>query len=188
MSSPRFITRVLCFTSAVFAGACAGQSPAAPGLSSGSVPMAVDAAAPNAGSAATILPGTYVLTFHNTAGAEVTTLPVLNELILKAHITDGLGQPAQGGTVTFEYCSRKGLPPNDITRADEAPTSECQAGTARWKSLLNLAVNQFGEAAMDFGFVQIPRTIGFRIRYQGGRRVGIADGVGGPRDIEITAQ
>ena len=104
----------------------------------------------------------YTLTFHDHKGAEVASLPVMNELILKARVTDALGQPAQAGSVTFEYCSRTGGPPNDITRADETPMAECAAGTARWRSLWSLTVNQLGEATMNFGFVQIPRTIGFR--------------------------
>ena len=182
MSSAQFVMRVVCLAAAISAVACAGQSPTSPGstlepsLSQGT--SVVNTA---------LLPGTYTLTFlHN--GVEVTTLPVLNELVLKARVTDSLGQPAQTGTVTFEYCSRRGGPPNDINRADEAPMAECAAGTATWKSLLRMSVSRSGEAAMNFGFVQIPRTIGFRFRYSGGKRAGIADGVGGPRDIEFTAQ
>lgn len=113
---------------------------------------------------------------------------MLNELSLRARVTDSLGQPARGGAVTFEYCSRTGLPPNDITRADEAPMSECASGAATWKKLLRREVNQNGEAGMNFGFVRISRTIGFRFVYSGGRSSSIADGVGGPRDIEFTAK
>jgi hypothetical protein len=43
-------------------------------------------------------------------------------------------------------CSRKGGPPNDITRADEAPMAECAAGTARWRSLLSETESPVGRA------------------------------------------
>jgi len=43
------------------------------------------------------------------------------ELILAAHVTDAAGNAATSGTIAFDYCSYKGLPPNDITRADQAP-------------------------------------------------------------------
>ncbi len=183
MSSAKFVVGVVCLASAISSVACVGQSPAAPGPGSTLEPSALTGGTTQARAVA--VPGTYTLIFLN-RGIEVTSLPVLNELVLKVRVTDSLGQAAQTGTVTFEYCSRGGRP-NDITNADEAPMSECAAGTAAWKSLLRVSVNQFGEAAMNFGFVRIPRIIGFRGRYQGGKRAGIADGVAGPRDIEFTA-
>ena len=186
MSSPQFVMRVVCLVGALSAAACSGQSPLAPGAGNTFEPSLSEG---TSAALAAVAPGTYTLTFHGSpAGNEVTTLPVFQELVLKARVTDSLGQAARTGTVTFEYCSRRGGPPNDINRADEAPMAECAAGTATWKSLLRMGVNPAGEAAMNFGFVQIPRTIGFRFRYQGGKRAGIADGVGGPRDIEFTAQ
>jgi hypothetical protein len=122
--------------------------------------------------AAQPVPGTYDLFFYKIVSGElvaVETLPVCTEtectaLILNAHITDG-SLPAQSGVVTFQYCSYKGLPPNDITRADEAPSSACEDGSAVWKSLATLPVDRSGNAYYDFGVVLIPRTVGFRFKY-----------------------
>ena len=177
MSHRILVSSMLCFAGALNA-ACSAQSPLEP---------SVTGAATTTLRAVQSVPGVYALTFHDTTGAEVTSLPVLEELILKARVTDTSGQPAQAGSVSFEYCSLKGLPTNDITRADEAPLAECAAGTARWRSLLSLSVNQSGEAAMNFGFVRIPRTIGFRVTYRGTRN-GIASGTSPARDMVITAQ
>ena len=179
---------VLWLVVAMNSAACSRLSPAAPVAgSTAEAVFAESAAPPGASAAATVLPGTYTLTFHDTSGAEVSSLPILRELVLRAHVTDSAGQPAQRGSVTFQYCSLKGLPTNDITRADEAPMSECASGAARWRNLLSTPVNASGEAAMGFGFVRIPRIIGFRFKYDGGRTIGIASGIGGPRDIEFTA-
>jgi hypothetical protein len=41
---------------------------------------------------------------------------------------------------------------------------------------------------MNFGFVRIPRTIGFRCKYSGGKNSSIASGQCAPRDFTITAQ
>lgn len=178
MSDRIFTCSMLCFVG-VLAVACAVESPVAPTVTGADPPTAL--------AAAQSVPGVYTLTFHDRTGAEVASLPVMNGLTLKAHVADTVGQPAQGGSVTFEYCSRKGGPLNDITRADEAPMSECAAGTARWRSLLSLTVNQSGEAAMNFGIVQIPRTIGFRFQYRGSRN-GIASGTSAAVDFTFTAQ
>ena len=135
--------------------------------------------------------GSYQLSFLNTSLQPVSTLTVCTissceELILGAHVEDANGAPAQGGSVTFEYCSYKGLPPNDISRADEAPSSACADGSAKWANLLTVSVNASGNAYMDFGFVRIPRTIGFRFRYTG-QRSGIANGVSAPGDFTWVA-
>src|SRR5262245_14326271 len=78
--------------------------------------------------------GSYTLRFFTTGGVEVTSLPVLTELVLRAHVEDSSGQAAETGSVTFEYCSHGGRP-NNVNDPDEAPLSDCAAGTARWKSL-----------------------------------------------------
>jgi hypothetical protein len=86
--------------------------------------------------------------------------------------------------VTFQYCSYRGLPPHDITRADEAPSSACADGSATWKNLLSLSVNASGNAFMDFGIVRIPRTIGFRFKFTARHGAGdIASGMSQPRDF-----
>jgi hypothetical protein len=85
--------------------------------------------------------------------------------------------------VIFQYCSYKGLPPNDIARADEAPTAACEDGSATWANLpRGVPVNASGDAYLDFGVVMIPRTVGFRFRYLG-QGSGIANGVSAPEDF-----
>ena len=80
--------------------------------------------------------GSYILSFVDNNLQPVSTLIVgTQELILKAHVDDGAGNPAQKGSVSFQYCGYKGLPPNDITRADEAPSAACANGAASWTSI-----------------------------------------------------
>jgi hypothetical protein len=150
--------------------ACLSQSPVTPDTSAGA------AAGPRAAVANASATGTYTLSFIARVDGtlqEVTSLPVLStELILKSYVADSSGQPAQRGTVTFEYCSYKGGPPNDITRADEAPKEACEQGTASWARLMSLSVTAgtcpglgTGYACVNFGIVRIPRDVGFRFRY-----------------------
>ena len=97
-----------------FAG-CSNQTPLAPAAAAGGAGelSAKPSAAP---------PGVYTLTFMARVDGtlqEVTNLPVQTaELILKASVMSSTGSAAQAGTVTFEYCSYKGGPPNDVTRAE----------------------------------------------------------------------
>ena len=136
---------------------------------------------------ATAIAGSYQLEFYSNGRNVVTSLPVMNELILGAHVEDLAGNDARSGSVTFEYCSLKGGPPNDITRADEAPLEACADGSASWARLLSLSVNATGDAYMNFGYASIPRTVGFRIKFSSGRS-GIASGVSLPRNFTWTAQ
>jgi hypothetical protein len=127
--------------------------------------------------------GTYVLSFVDNHLQPVTTLLVGGpELILAAHVADAAGNPAQRGSVSFQYCSLNGLPSNDITRADEAPSADCASGAATWTQLTSVRVDASGNAYMDFGLVRIPRTVGFRFRYlsQGSS---IPNGVSAPADF-----
>lgn len=172
--------------------ACANASPVAPsaGAQSPSASLSEPASAPAGAAAATrASAGYYRLSFLDTNLQPVTTLPVGDgELILGARVTDASGSAAQAGRVIFEYCSLKGVPPNDITRADEAPLSACADRSATWASLAGVDVDPSGSAFLDFGVVLIPRTVGFRFRYiaQGS---GIANGVSGPADFTwIAAQ
>lgn len=180
MSRHNFASLIVAGLAVVALLACSGESPVSPG------------AAPEGNGGLDLLaksvPGSYELSFFksDSSGLEpVDSLPVLSqELILGAHVAAaGSGLPAQSGAVTFQYCSFKGLPPNDITRADEAPSSACGDGSATWKSLTTVPVNTSGNAFMNFGIVQIPRTVGFRFRYlsQGS---GIAGGMSAPRDFK----
>jgi hypothetical protein len=147
---------------------CSNATPVAPASAPGSAGEL--SAKPSAGP-----PGVYNLTFMARVDGtlqEVTSLPVLStELILKASVMSSTGTAAQAGTVTFEYCSYKGRPPNDITRADEAPKEACDQGTATWARLRSLYASSTcpgpdpGYACAGFGLVRIPRDVGFRFRY-----------------------
>ena len=149
-----------------FAG-CANPSPVAPAAASGGAGEL--SAKPSA--AAT---GVYTLSFMASVNGtlqEVTSLPVQTaELILQASVTSSVGSAAQAGTVTFEYCSYKGRPPNDITRGDEAPEEACEQGTASRARLRSLSVSPQcaglgpGYACLTFGIVRLPRDVGFRFR------------------------
>jgi hypothetical protein len=132
------------------------------------------------------VPGTYDLNFLNSDLESVSTLSVCTAseretLTLNAHIETSSG-PAQGGAVVFQYCSFKGLPPFDITRADEAPSAACEDGSATWANLAVEPVSESGDAYWDFGCVIIPRTVGFRYKFLG-KGTGIRRGVGGPADF-----
>jgi hypothetical protein len=187
MIAPRLIVTLL--AAASFA-ACADMSPVAPSASS----VLTDelSAKPSA-----TVPGVYDLSFNvyrNGTYEEVASLPVRSqELILTASVTDSLGRAAQKGTVTFEYCSYKGGPPNDITRADEAPKEACEQGEATWARLASIAVTDgrcptlgTGYTCTNFGVVQFPRDVGFPIRYEP-QGSGIAGGMTGPENFTWVA-
>lgn len=154
--------------------ACSDKSPVAPNAGRGLTP---DIAA-----LARSASGSFQLSFFANGLVPVSSLPVFQELILGAHVSDGSGAPAQGGSVTFQYCSLKGGPPNDINRADEAPSAACATRDASWANLISVPVNTSGNAYMNFGFAQIPRTVGFRFKYSG-QGTGIANGVSAPADF-----
>lgn len=110
--------------------------------------------------------GIYQLSFLDGNLQPIASLPAADEeLILGAHVSDGNGEAAQRGRVVFEYCSLRGLPPNDITRPDEAPSAACDTGSATWATLTGIELNASGNAYLNFGVVLIPRTVGFRFRY-----------------------
>ena len=173
-----------------FAG-CSNQTPLAPAAAAGGAGelSAKPSAAP---------PGVYTLTFMARVDGtlqEVTNLPVQTaELILKASVMSSTGSAAQAGTVTFEYCSYKGGPPNDITRADEAPKEACEQGTASWARLRSLYASsecpalepEPGYACLGFGIVRLPRDVGFRFRYAS-QGSGIASGMSQSRNFTWTA-
>ena len=82
----------------------------------------------------------------------------------------------------------QGGPRNDTTRPDDAPSSACEAdGTGRWANLQSIKLKEARDVDVNFGFVQIPRTVGFRFRYapQG---ADIASGVSPAEDFTWTAQ
>jgi hypothetical protein len=178
--------------------ACAGQSPAAPSAQAlGPIVASSPSGDGPSVQAVRADPGVYALSFHARLGGvwqEVSSLTVLSqELFLRASVTDSSGVPAQQGSVAFEYCSYKKLPPNDITRADEAPAAACDQGLASWKRLTSSSISAGscppsldGSACAFFGVVRIPRDVGFRFRYspQGSS---IAAGTSEERDFTWVA-
>jgi hypothetical protein len=185
--APRLIATLLAAASLV---ACSSQSPVTPSPSSA-------AAGDLSARSAPAVPGVYDLSFivwSNGTYQEVSSLAVSSqELILKAYVTNSSGVPAQKGSVTFEYCSYKGGPPNDIARADEAPKEACEQGTASWARLASISVTAgrcptlgTGYACMNFGIVRIPRDVGFRIRYEP-QGSGIAAGMTVPENFTWVA-
>ena len=164
------------FVATMMSVACSEPSPVAPGA----IPDARDVSV-----VAQAVPGCYQLSFLDNSLQSVSSLVVGQELVLKAHVDNCSGDPAQRGAMTFQYCSLKGLPPNDITRPDEAPSAACATGEGKWARLVSVDVNASGDALMNFGFVSIPRTFGFRFKYlaQGS---GIASGVSDAADFTWT--
>ena len=169
---------------------CANPSPVAPATVVGGAGEL--SAKPSAAT-----PGIYTLTFIARVDGtlqEVTSLPVQTaELNLKAFVTSSAGSAAQTGTVTFEYCSYKGGPPNDISRADEAPKEACEQGTASWARLRSYSVDSGtcpafgpGYACLTFGVVRLPRDVGFRFRYAS-QGSGIASGTSQSKNFTWTA-
>ena len=181
-----FIAAVLCVLAVA---GCSNATPVAPASAPGAASEL--SAKPSAGA-----PGSYTLTFLARIDGtlqEVTSLPVLSvELILKATVTSGTGTAAQAGTVTFEYCSYKGRPSNDINRPDEAPKEACDQGTATWARLPSLYASSAcpasdpGFACTTFGRVRIPRDVGFRFRYAS-QGSGVPSGTSPARNFTWTA-
>jgi len=189
MSHDRPLRHALLLAAMAATAGCAGESILAPSAARDATTRPTAEAGLQIRSAAV---GSYQLSFLNTSLQPVTSLPVCTqtscqELVLGAHVDDGAGNPAQSGSVTFQYCSYKGLPPQDITRADEAPSSACADGSASWQSLpSNLSVDASGNAYLDFGAVRIPRTVGFRFKYTS-QHSNVASGVSAPQDFTWTA-
>ena len=146
--------------------ACSDQSPLTPGANPDRVGYPSMLSQPVLGS--------YALTFSFDAN---------NFITLQAHVTDYLGNPAQGGVVIFQYCSYKGSPPLDPSRIDEAPISACADGSAKWLTLAIVPVNASGDAFSEVGPVNIVNVIGFRFRYIG-QGSGIANYTIDPVDWE----
>jgi hypothetical protein len=143
--------------------ACSDKSPIAPGITS--------AAVPSSSAKAQAVPGSYELSLFLSGP----------ELILKAHVADAVsGAPAQGGTVTFQYCSLKGGP---TLQMKPLPSAECESGgSGTWVRLAKMTVNPSGDAFVDFGIAPSIATVGFRFLYSG-QQGGIASGVSAPVDF-----
>jgi len=150
MLRSNLITRPFAVIATVASLACSGEAPSAPGTAPDAV-QALTALAPG-------LPGLYQLSFSVNIGGE---------LILTAHVQAlTSGALADGGAVTFQYCSFKGLPRFDITQPDEAPISACETGSGKWITLGRVTVDPAsGDASFVFGTVSVVNIIGFRGKY-----------------------
>ena len=118
--------------------------------------------------AASAVPGLYELSFDTTGPVPITnnSLPVGQELVLKAHVESSAGQPAQRGAVVFQDCE---------LRNHLAPSATCDTGVGTWSFISQMPVDASGNAAVDYGFLSTPITVGFRFRYVG-QGSGIANG------------
>jgi len=125
--------------------------------------------------AANTVPGLYELSFDTTGPVPLTNnrLPVGQELVLKAHVQDTSGNPAQRGEVIFQDCEVKNSP---------GPSAACDSGSGVWAHVFQMSVDASGNALVDYGFISIPETIGFRFRYIG-QGSGIANGASKPGDV-----
>ncbi len=149
------------------------RSPVAPSDRSNTIDPLSTSGDGNAGASATPLaqglPGTYTLSFEDHNGQVVTTLPVGQELVLRADVSSSAG-PAQRGSVQFQVCGTGG---HSLQRLDPVPFSECDSGgSANWIPITTFSVaagtcpgTASGSACVDWGAVQNPRTIGFRFKY-----------------------
>jgi hypothetical protein len=151
--------------------ACSRESPVAPNA----LPIGVSSQS----TAATqpVDAGTYEILFLKSTrqGLEPVlnfTLNVREYLVLKSQIRDNLGVLAEDGVVTYEYCARQKV---------KVRSSECDSGQATWTRLISMPVDPVGSLA-GFGSCSTPRTIGFRVRFngQGGR---IASGMSASQDV-----
>ena len=138
------------------------------------------------------VPGIYDLSFRAYRGSgilePVSSLLVGDgPLVLFAHIEDTAGNPAQSGTVTFEYCG------------DFEPKETCNAGLARWTRLNRVSIGSCGGfPGLDPGpgnaclFVTetggpgMEGDDGFRFKYAG-RRGGVDSGTSGAANFTWTA-
>ena len=139
------------------------------------------------GLAPSVSHGVYDLSFWvwRTGSLEpVSSLPVSGgPLVLFAHVEDAAGNPADGGTVTFEFCG------------DYEPKEACDSGQARWTRLGRVSIGSCyckscgGLPGYDPGpgnaciFVfdsgSIPGDDGYRFKYAGGRRTVVDSGMSG---------
>lgn len=151
------------------ASACSEQSLVSPDAQPANVNFAVQASA-----------GTYAIIFLKETNSGLAPAadaePVGTYLVLKSQITDGNGNPAETGTVTYEVCSVKG---------GYAPSAACASGSGTWKRYYASSVDSVG-SLVGFGACSTPRSIGFRVSY-GGKRGGIASGVSAARDFTWTS-
>jgi hypothetical protein len=174
-----FVITVLSVTAMA---ACARESPLAPsasppGVSSQSADAAPASVSSHGAAVQAVVTGTYEIFFlketrQGLQPVEDFTLNVGEALVLGSRVRDTSGVLATEGTVTYEYCERQNV---------KVPSAECVSGRARWRRHMSMSVDPIGSLAF-FGSCSTPRTIGFRVSFNG-THTHIASGVGGPRDV-----
>jgi hypothetical protein len=147
-------------------------------------------------SSTSVVPGRYDLSFRawrNRVMEPVTSLPVRGgPLVLFAHVEDINGNPAQSGTVTFEYCG------------NYEPKENCDAGLASWNRLNRMSIGSCycprcgglpdfdpgpGNACLfvfGTGGTGMEGDDGFRFEFTG-RKGGIDSGMSGAANFTWTA-
>ena len=142
------------------------------------------------------VPGLYELSFRkwrNGVLEPVSSLPVSGgPLVLFAHVEDTFGNPAQSGTVNFEYCG------------SYEPKETCDAGSAKWTRLNRVNIGACyctscgglpnfdpgpGNACLfvfGTGGPGMEGDDGFRFKYSGSRS-GIESGISGAANFTWTA-
>jgi len=171
MSREYACSLIVAVLAATAGAACSQGSPVAPESSFASQSNRQETAAPLEAS------GTYEIfflksTIHGLEPVLDFTLNVREYLALMSEIRDSNGVRVYVGTVTYEYCEKQNV---------KVPSSECDSGSGRWTRLLSMSVDPVGSRAA-FGTCSTPRTIGFRVRYNG-KASGIASGVSASRDV-----
>ena len=171
MSRDYACSMILAALAATSGAACSKGSPVAPEASFAVHSNRQETIATTAAS------GTYEIfflksTLHGLVPLQDFTLNVHEYLALMSEIRDSNGVRAEVGTVTYEYCEKQNV---------KMPSSECDSGSGRWTRLFSMPVDPIG-SRVAFGTCSIPRTIGFRVRYNG-KASGIASGVSASRDV-----
>lgn len=149
MLSVKIVHRGCALLSAGVLIACSDQTPVSP--------ETADISLGPPGLEAQPVLGTYDLEFSWSGTA----------LTIITHVRAGNDEAPEGGSVTIQYCSLKGLPPDDITQPDEAPASACEDRSGRWRTLDMISLDPSGDAAYYFGPVTVVTVIGFRFTYSG---------------------
>jgi hypothetical protein len=141
------------------------------------VPLLVSCSSDSALEPATVPERLEQLSAPGVAGSYELSFSFDGELTVTAHVEAlASGEAAEGGAITFQYCSLKGVPRFDATQPDEAPSSACADGSGKWVTLGRVPIDPTtGDASLFFGTVQIVNIIGFRARYTS-QNSGIASG------------
>jgi len=126
---------------------------------------------------AAFAPGTYVIScfIDRPQGPCLTDnkIPVGEELVLNAHVTDSSGNLAASGKEIFQDCLLNGVP---------APSIHCDSGTGVWSNIETVHLKGPEDIRIGYGSPSTRQTIGFRFRYFG-EASRIANGISNSMDV-----